>query len=901
MPSGIDVDNKVFKLLFAEYNNRYEGTANRKSDCLFSELENKYGKGKSPVGKRTIQNFFSSQGDSSATYTTLDCLVDFLLDYKSYIDVYSSIYKKDEYDLDDPAYDDYWNYVLDRVKYVKIPNRSRPINIDEVYVFPEFSDEISSKISRKLPDYSLLDFSEFDVSADKQLKPEKAYLFKNIFNQKNQRLVIFGGAGAGKTSLLKKVTHDVAKGKGYFNSRNSEAYPNLGIPLLPIYISLRDLSFNSIYVRNGDFSIINFIRDEIQSHFKDEGDFDDRVVENLKRGNALILMDALDEVSENSETSDKNNLKKVIANIRLFLRNYPLCRCIITSRFGSDEFSLEELGFFEYEILDFGRAKLFELARSYFTGSNDGNANLSYFRQVISNVKKGSISPNLLDGIVTNPLMATMLFEIFSNGSGLPQNKYELFEMYVETLLNKWDASRRIYRNKVNQAISYRFRMDILSEIALDGLWPSRNSENVTNEFDSPGQKVVWHIQELVDIIRLKFDALVENQDEAIDVIKSFEEDDCILIRTEFDRYEFRHITFQAFFAAYRLANDGWNSDNKKDVKRALQIANKTGETNWDLVVIFLVGRLRSSNILLKSLFENTLNIARRDSNIVAFLEWLESRIISSGYSWKDSSWRAFYTRVDLDTDLFINAADQGLDQSRAIMQKISVSLQQFRKWKQLRQGVKVITLPTLESKLELRLAALHSRAVLLVSQLEKQQFNSDENACFSNDKGSEINVAYIDKEVLRKEIRTIRDIGEYLANSDASDNYIIPLINQLRVKHTECENFDLSTQVVEKFKSFASVAMNIDSDDLNAIKSWANEFQIYIKEKFNIGENRDMNPENLKDYLFSVNVLLECLLSDMTVKKELRENMLDRLFLSPSSIYSDPDADKLLLTKNIA
>ena len=156
-----------------------------------------------------------------------------------------------------------------------------------------------------------------------------------------KRVVVLGAPGAGKTTLMNYwVVMATSTTQGQADSLFGAGR------CLPVLIRIRDL------VREPDLSVLEFLIKFAKADLEVEEIPTDFFQHWLKRGDALILLDGLDEVADDAQRH------KVVEKIETFLRAYEDCPAIITSRpagYRDDYFSRKQYP--HYELLPFDDEK----------------------------------------------------------------------------------------------------------------------------------------------------------------------------------------------------------------------------------------------------------------------------------------------------------------------------------------------------------------------------------------------------------------------------------------------------------------------------------------------------------------------------------------------------------------
>jgi hypothetical protein len=906
MPKGIEVNAEIYGQLKRSYSSNYKGSEYQKAETLIADLKDKFADSQEGsdvlVGNRTIQNFFKDGAETpSSTQKTLDALVSVLLGFNSYAEALEVIEPTGFTTLDTPEYNQYWNFLVERTRYAKVPNSAIPIDIEDKYVDIKILEEMHSKRSRKSPDYAVKYAESYQNEPQETSISRKAY--NSIFGKHSKnRIALFGGPGAGKTTFLKYLAISIARRRGI-----SELFTS---PVLPVLINLRELSAYYSALSKRDYEVLGgpgskkvievYLEQEIGDYFID---YESSFMPLLRQGNVILMFDALDEVSRKNLVDLSNAIKK-------FVRFFSECHYILTSRVGSSEFDFKEIGFREHEIAEFDRGQVEAFAKRWFKTEEDYNYLLEAYKSAVS---RKATRYNFLHGIAKNPLLLTMLFELSASGLKIPGNKYELYRKNVDAFFDTWDGSRRINRGEEN-ILSNTRKIGYLGKIAYEGLikdeqvtqWKSRTLEEEAQKFllclEPAANKKLSAAENGTESKEIdltanfnedeKFHGINLNREEKEEIIqgskavvRSLEEDDGILTRIYEDTYQFRHVTFQSYFAAEYLSSHLNWSDGKQTVKKLVE--DYLTQPNWDSTFVFLSGCLLNGDLLLGSIFGQSMEFQGCTKNLEEFFTWLYQITKASGYDKDVSAWRAFYLRMDFSIDLFIDRNSPGkvIADCRALSEKISDQLRAFNRSLSFRK----FTEKTPKSTVELWLAVLHSKATDLYGEskldmgmptkVSDKDHNKDESLREQKEflEDRQKRKEFIDKQLLEgiikfENIKNLADIGKFI-----EDN-IIPRIPEIEgISQDELQNFKVH------LLSLVEDSVSIDLNNFEKAEKWIENFRKVISHYLNIGANvvfDDKDLEGLKNYLLATSILLDCIQSDIFGSRNLRNQIIDSLFL---------------------
>ncbi|MFQ6054551.1 MAG: NACHT domain-containing protein [Methanosarcinales archaeon] len=241
--------------------------------------------------------------------------------------------------------------------------------------------------------------------------------------QKHKKLVIIGGPGTGKTTLISYLT---------LNSAKKEAKKKLRLDQerLPILINLRDL-------KDQLPSADNFQDFCIPEHCP-EGFFE----EHLKNGDCIVLLDGLDEVANKEQ---RNRIAKWTEGL---VATYPNNYYVVTSRPSGYETTYLN-GFNEQNIIDFQKEDVENFARKWckavevaLNGENEvayRNAEKESKKLINAIEKKDRIKK-----LVVNPLILTIVALVHRYRAQLPERRVELYDECTFVLLGGWDTAKGI-------------------------------------------------------------------------------------------------------------------------------------------------------------------------------------------------------------------------------------------------------------------------------------------------------------------------------------------------------------------------------------------------------------------------------------------------------------------------
>ncbi|MEA5469913.1 NACHT domain-containing protein [Spirulina sp. 06S082] len=475
-----------------------------------------------------------------------------------------------------------------------------PIGLDDIYT----QVNILKKVHQRFDPEQL----------SKQVHPEKfdrlglgAILEKEVPGmeavERHNKLLALGKPGAGKTTFLKHLAIQCNGGK--FQSDR-----------VPIFVTLR-------YFADQNYpSLFAYLQEKLENcQIKEQ-----ELLEVLKQGKALILLDGLDEV--NKENSDRVNNK-----IREFYTTFEKNWYVMTCRIAAQEYMFEL--FTEVEVADFKQAQIEEFSHKWFQTRVPEKAT-----KLIQEFKEKLAGEQATWELASSPLLLTLLCLVFEELRDFPKHRSALYKEGLELLLKKWDSKRGIKRDPIYKDLSTQQREDLLSNIALTTF------EQGKNFF---AQREVE--QYIVDYIRSLPDAQTDPKELQLDseaVLKSIEAQHGILVERFKHIYSFSHLTFHEYFTAQAIVN----SSNPKEMEEGfMKLLTKISDRQWREVFLLTVEMLRDSSNFLQMMSQHIHQIVSKDSEIqkILNLNYEKTQIISQSSKYDKAAIRAFYLARVLD------------------------------------------------------------------------------------------------------------------------------------------------------------------------------------------------------------------------------------------------------------
>ncbi|MCY6489471.1 TIR domain-containing protein [Leptolyngbya sp. GGD] len=419
-----------------------------------------------------------------------------------------------------------------------------------------------------------------------------------VANQ-NNRLLILGKPGAGKTTFLKHLAVDCSKER--FQS-----------DLIPVLIELRR-------IRSTKWKLLDAISQQLELSPQ-------QTEKLLEQGQLLILMDGLDEVPSSSFRGNVQRQVRDIAKEPKHAGNRFILTCrtqVITGEMPQ--------GFTAVEVADFNPEQVQRFVENWFCASGlEENEVGQQWQTFAGEINK---NPSLKELTVT-PVLLSLMCWVFEDTGELPAQAASLYDQGINLLLERWNDRKEIPEwemgNKVYRALTLEQKKQLLTEIAA---WKFENPKN----FVLFEQKVL--MQQIVELLKL------DNLRDGEAVLRAIEAQHGLLVERADQLWSFSHLTFQEHFTVQWL--------NQLPLEH---LASKIADLQWQEVVKQLV-RSQSSDKLLKLIKQAVDYSVSQDAKLQNFLTWVCEKAESVNTKYRPLALRAFYFALALDLDLDLNLA----------------------------------------------------------------------------------------------------------------------------------------------------------------------------------------------------------------------------------------------------
>lgn len=343
---------------------------------------------------------------------------------------------------------------------------------------------------------------------------------------KSMRAAVLAKPGGGKSTLIRRIALAYALPERRFKVEDNLPDRNW----FPVYIRCRDLGDN---VTKSILEIIGSIarRAEI---LKYEQSFQALVEDALQEGRVLLLLDGLDEISQ-----EKNRIC-LVNQLRTFVATYPNAHLVVTSR---------EAGF---------RAVASTLASYCEQYTIDGMdedeirlLSLKWHQAILGETEQARVEADkVCDIILTDariralaqtPLLLTTLLFVKRWVGYLPTKKCQLYEEMIKLLLVTWNAAGhdRLEMDETEPQLAF-----VAYEMTKKGTQKIRRDELQKKIFKA--RKALPELLDYTTVTPARFIDQVEERSSLLIQTGLEENENCQLVPT----YEFSHLSFQEYLTA---------------------------------------------------------------------------------------------------------------------------------------------------------------------------------------------------------------------------------------------------------------------------------------------------------------------------------------------------------------
>jgi predicted NACHT family NTPase len=484
---------------------------------------------------------------------------------------------------------------------MRVLDMEQPIGLGDIYTSVNILKKLSKNQRPPRDEWLKHDPENFDRFLLGQVHQPQIPGLQAV--EEHRQLMILGKPGAGKTTFMKRLA--ILCNEGEFQPQR-----------VSIFVTLREYA-----EAEGKTKLQTYIQNQWETCEVKEADALEAI---LKAGQALILLDGLDEVKENDHD-------RVLQDIKTFTQIQELrgCQCVMTCRVDALEYMFDSFTY--VEIADFDKDQIVDFSAKWFATRQEPRKTKIFIEKL--NHKDNEPIREL----AVTPILLTLLCLIFEETSEFPRNRSDFYRQGVDWLLKKWDDRRGIKRDIVYKRLSLPRKKEMLSQFAFEAF----ERGDYLFKQATVEQHIIRYIRSLPgasedeDILHLDEEA----------VLKSITAQHGLLIERARGLYSFSHLTFQEYFTAQHIV------DNTNTLDQALQnLADHVTEKRYREVFLLVTEMLLYPDILLlkmKQSADELVSVALfSDRKIQSFLTWLRQKTIHLKVSCNPAAIRAFYFNI---------------------------------------------------------------------------------------------------------------------------------------------------------------------------------------------------------------------------------------------------------------
>jgi len=376
---------------------------------------------------------------------------------------------------------------------MRILGMSSPVEIGGIYTDVHILEELSSQSYLGAEEITPAYLREGRRKKDKRISGKVAVL-------RHQRLLILGPPGAGKSTFLKRLAMECSTG-AFLPDK------------MPVFVGLKEFSD-----RTDQPTLLQFVE-------KQAGP---RVQEILRGGQALVLLDGLDEVAE-------QHFNRVRDGIDHFTKTYSRCIVVLTCRIAAKQYVFPR--FTEVEMAEFTPEQIATFARNWFTTKQLPHKMEPFLEKV---------KDEAIQELARSPLLLTMLCLLFEKQNEFASDRASIYRGAFETLLKEWDGTRGHVRASPYKGLGLEEKQNLLGEIAYQRFV----DDEYFFEQDSLAEQIASFFADRPSLL-----AQGETLDAKV-ILNAIESQHGLLVRRSTRYYSFSHLTFQEYLTARQIQAD---------------------------------------------------------------------------------------------------------------------------------------------------------------------------------------------------------------------------------------------------------------------------------------------------------------------------------------------------------
>ncbi|HEY4641738.1 MAG TPA: NACHT domain-containing protein [Thermoanaerobaculia bacterium] len=459
--------------------------------------------------------------------------------------------------LEELTRDRYAEHILRTVGVFPLFGTTKTASVESSYV----RAAVSSDIER----YRYRSESTITMALERQRngklpEPERhveAVTLLDVLDSGKANVALVGNPGSGKTTALRYVAVEVAKGHTLRRRR-----------MLPIFLALRDMSARTLSIAQAAIEFLEWLQLSRP---------EDVLAALLSKGRILLLIDGLDEIDQTYQV-------EILKELQTLTGRYAEALFCVSARPYSADVAMP--AFEKWETLPFSFPERVTLVRKWF-GAMDAPKGERLLRECAQ-------TPSLLD-LGSNPLLLSIVCALYYNDLEIPADPDELYDRMIEGLLGRWDAFRNVARQTPLRPLGVRRRVVLVSLIAAE---MCQRDKVVFTARDMDGSGALKNFWAANKIAAPPFD----------DVLTSLYQDFGVLQERAPGKFSFSHLTLQEYLAVRYFV----------DNRRELAILRGARRSGYDALIPLIARVLTDATDFMNELVHATDLASRHDVRLLA-------------------------------------------------------------------------------------------------------------------------------------------------------------------------------------------------------------------------------------------------------------------------------------------
>ena len=449
---------------------------------------------------------------------------------------------------------------------IRLFGMSQEIELEEIYTSVKFLDELSTQA--KFGSIDALQQNYIEQGKRRFQTGECKFINSSEVANNYQFLYVLGNPGAGKSTFLRRVGLEALKGEeGQYKH-----------DCIPVMIELK--KFNKVQV-----DLISAITEELSNfNFPSQKNV---ISDFLNQGKLLILLDGLDEVSQEKTNEVQDKITNLVTRYG-DKGNHFILSCRIAA------YKNPMVRFTNVELADFDDEQIEKFIKNWF--KSDSEDAHDCWEKLSQSEYKASKE------LAQTPLLLTFLCLVYGNSGDFPAQRSQLYSQALEILLYKWDREKRLKREKIYKDWSPNLEITLLSEFAFDFF--------EDNQLFFKKQAILEYLE--VFLHNTEGDSQYINVDAVLDAIAVQQG---IFVERATNIYSFSHLTLQEYLTAKYISQK--DSEIKKLVTEHLT------DKRWKEIFLLVAGEKNDADQLLELMAEATHNLMDTPK-LENLLQWIE-------------------------------------------------------------------------------------------------------------------------------------------------------------------------------------------------------------------------------------------------------------------------------------